>query len=108
MSWLTIIKKREEQRKKLQKKAIREIIRLVRKAKRNFKFDSVYLFGSVISDRFRVWSDIDLIVKGLQPEKFFKLHAFLLKNCDYQIDLKPYEELPQDYKLSLQEAKKIA
>ena len=59
-----------------------------------FKFRRVYLFGSVIKDKsLSTWSDIDLAIEGLQETMFYKVYACLLKNSNFPVDLKPFEEL---------------
>lgn len=108
MSLSAILKERERRRKKFQKEVIREITRIARLARKRFNFDSMYIFGSILTDRFRSWSDVDLIIKGLPPEKFFKFYSFLIEKSQYKLDLKSYEELPPSIIHSLKEAKKIA
>ena len=59
-----------------------------------FEFKRVYLFGSVIKDKsLSTWSDIDLAIEGLQEAMFYKAYACLLKNSNFPVDLKPFEEL---------------
>jgi len=59
-----------------------------------FEFERVYLFGSVSKEKaLSTWSDIDLAIEGLQEVMFYKAYACLLKNSNFPIDLKPFEEL---------------
>lgn len=58
-----------------------------------FEFDSVYLTGSLQTGRFSFHSDIDLVVKGMKTEDYFKAYAFLIKERSFTIDLKPFEDL---------------
>ena len=59
-----------------------------------FKFKRVYLFGSITKDKLlSSWSDIDLAIEGLDEEVFYKVYACLLKNSDFAVDLKPFEDL---------------
>ena len=51
-----------------------------------------------MTDNFRSHSDVDMVVKGLRVEDFFKAHAFLIKESRYEIDLKPFEDLTDDFK----------
>ena len=61
---------------------------------KGFKFRRVYLFGSVIKDKsLSAWSDIDLAIEGLEEAMFYKAYACLLKNSNFPVDLKPFEEL---------------
>jgi len=39
-----------------------------------------------------------MVIKGLPVNDFFKAHALLIKDSDYKIDLKPFEDLLEDYK----------
>jgi len=74
-----------------------EANRLVQLLKtKGFKFKRIYLYGSVIKNKpLAMWSDIDMAIEGLQDKLFYKVYAFLLKNSDYVIDLKPFEELEE-------------
>ena len=38
---------------------------------------AVYLFGSIVTGKIHDKSDIDIGVKGLPPEKFFKVYSRL-------------------------------
>lgn len=62
-----------------------------------FKFDRIYLFGSVAEKDKPLfpWSDIDLAIEGLQADMFYKTYGFLLRNSRHEIDLKPFEELDE-------------
>lgn len=58
------------------------IIRCARK----YKVSVIYLFGSS-SDRNAEYNDIDLAVKGIKPELFFKFYGELLRNLSKPVDL---------------------
>lgn len=67
---------------------------------------AVYLIGSaVISKRFHPRSDIDLMVKGLPDEKYFKA----LRDCwdllppDFELDLIPWGDAPEKLKKKARE-----
>ncbi len=60
----------------------REII--IRCAKK-YKVSSIYLFGSALETS--EYNDIDIAVKGLKPELFFKFYGELLRNLTKPIDL---------------------
>lgn len=77
-----------------------EANRLVRLLKtEGFKFNRIYLHSSVIKNKpLAIWSDIDLAIEGLQDRLFYKVFAFLLRNSEYAIDLKPFEELEESLK----------
>jgi len=38
-----------------------------------------------------------MVIEGLKLEYFFKAHALLLKESTFDIDLKPFEDLSDDY-----------
>lgn len=94
MSLVTMLKERDEKRKKLRQDVIKEVSRLVSVLKKRYSFDSVYIYGSLLTDKFSFHSDIDLVIKGLKKEDFFKAYALLLKESVYRIDLKPFEDMP--------------
>ncbi len=62
--------------------------------KEGFNFDRLYLYGSLTDiSKFHFNSDIDLAIEGLPPDDFLRVYALLLKNTEYPVDLKPFEEL---------------
>ena len=72
-----------------------------KKLRKEYDAVAVYLIGSaVFSKRFNPRSDIDLMVKGLPDEKYFKA----LKDCwdllppDLELDLIPWEDAPEKLK----------
>jgi predicted nucleotidyltransferase len=83
----------ERKRLLLAQKALCEAHKLAADLKERFEFDSIYLIGSLQTGRFGFHSDIDLVVKGMKNEDFFKAYAFLIKESDFDIDLKPFEDL---------------
>lgn len=80
-----------------------EAQRLVQLLKtKGFKFRRIYLFGSTTKDKLLCpWSDLDLVIEGLQRAMFFKAYACLLKNAEFTVDLKPFEELGSSIKEKL-------
>lgn len=84
--------KMERLRAELRKEAVC-VSRLLSRA--GFKFDRIYLFGSVVEKDKPLfpWSDIDLAIEGLPSDMFYKTYGFLLENSKHEIDLKPFEEL---------------
>ncbi len=91
MSLMAILQERTEKTEARRQEAIAEAKRLAALLRDRFALESVYLTGSILSDKFRLHSDIDVIVKGLRAEDFFKAHAFLLKTSEFDIDLKPFK-----------------
>ncbi|MBI4687327.1 MAG: hypothetical protein HY756_06055 [Nitrospirae bacterium] len=93
-----MLKEREKERKALRKSALAEAQRLVLLLRERFHFESIYIYGSIITDKFMFHSDIDMVIKGLPVRDFFKAHALLIKESGFSIDLKPFEELSKDFK----------
>jgi len=57
---------------------------------------SVYLFGSLVTGKIHQNSDIDIGIKGLPPESFFRVYAKLDNNLSNVVDLIDFDE---NYKL---------
>ncbi len=53
---------------------------------KKYKVPTIYLFGSSL-DRDSGYNDIDLAVKGIKPEIFFKFYGELLRNLSKPVDL---------------------
>ena len=70
---------------------------------------SIYLFGSMVTGKIHENSDIDIGIKGLPPEKFFRVYAELDNNVSNEIDLVDFDENYKFYNLltSLGEVVKI-
>ncbi len=47
----------------------------------------VYLFGSLGTGTARDGSDIDIAVRGIRPEEFFKVYGELLTRLRHEVDL---------------------
>jgi len=60
---------------------------------------SVYLFGSLVTGKIRDDSDIDIGVKGLPPENFFRVYAELDNNLLNDVDLIDFDENTRFYNL---------
>jgi len=52
---------------------------------------TVYLFGSIVTGKIHDNSDIDIGVKGLPPEKFFKAYSKLYMNLDNEFHLVDFD-----------------
>jgi len=53
---------------------------------KKYKVSTIYLFGSSL-DRNSDYNDIDLAVKGIRPEVFFKFYGELLRSLSKPVDL---------------------
>jgi len=60
---------------------------------------SVYLFGSLVTGKIHPNSDIDIGIKGLPPERFFRVYAKLDNNLLNEVDLIDFDENNQFYNL---------
>lgn len=52
---------------------------------KKYKVSSIFLFGSSLNEK--KYKDIDLAVKGLKPELFFKFYGELIRNLHKPVDL---------------------
>jgi len=98
MTLKSVLKEREKKKEVLRQEAIAEVQRLASLLRKRFQFESIYICGSILTNNFSSHSDVDMVIKGLSVEDFFKAHAFLIKECRYEIDLKPFEDLTEDFK----------
>lgn len=98
MSIVAVLKERKKRKKALRAGALKEAKRLASLLRQHYEFESLYLYGSVMTDRFGYHSDIDMAIKGLEIQNFFKAYALLIKESIYRIDLKPFEEMTEDFR----------
>jgi predicted nucleotidyltransferase len=67
---------------------IREAERLSHLLAENFEVEAIYLFGSLVwGDVWTKETDIDLAVRGLPPEQYFKAMGFLERESSFPTDL---------------------
>jgi Nucleotidyltransferase domain. len=59
---------------------------IITRCARKYKVFTIYLFGSSL-DRNSEPNDIDLAVKGMRPEVFFKFYGELLRSISKPVDL---------------------
>jgi predicted nucleotidyltransferase len=60
---------------------------------------TVYLFGSMVTGKVHQNSDIDIGIKGLPAEKFFKAYSRLYMNLDNEVDLVDFDYDDQFFSL---------
>jgi len=60
---------------------------------------SVFLFGSMVTGKIHDESDIDIGIKGLSPQKFFSVYAYLDKEVKNKIDLVDFDINKEFYSL---------
>ena len=102
-AFLAFYESRRKRHHHLKAEALTDAKQLAALLRKHFKFDSLYLYGSILSDRFRPGSDLDLIVKGMRIRDFFKAYAMLIKESRFPVDLKPFEDLPDEFKARILE-----
>lgn len=59
---------------------------IIIKCAKKYKVSSIYLFGSSLN-KDSEYNDIDLAIKGIKPEVFFKFYGELLRNLSKPVDL---------------------
>jgi predicted nucleotidyltransferase len=59
---------------------------IITRCAKKYSISSIYLFGSSV-DRNSEYNDIDLAVKGIKPEVFFKFYGELLRSLSKPVDL---------------------
>jgi predicted nucleotidyltransferase len=74
-------------------------IEVASKFLKNEGCQSVYLFGSMVTGKTHQKSDIDIGIKGLPPEKFFRVYAQLDNNLYNDVDLVDFDENSKLYNL---------
>ena len=58
-----------------------------------------YIFGSQVNGNADEYSDIDIGIKGLPPQKFFATHSMLEDATGKTVDLVDFDEKPQFFAL---------
>ncbi|MEW6771751.1 MAG: nucleotidyltransferase domain-containing protein [Bacillota bacterium] len=90
---------REEKRRRAKELARQRVVAQLKEALEAvaplFPVERVYLYGSILTGRWRPDSDLDLAVEGdLSPEDFFRLWGELDKRLEQEIDLREIAKLP--------------
>ena len=71
---------------------ISEIIRI----SKEYDAEKVFLFGSCL-DKMESAKDIDIAVKGVNPDKFFEMYGRILGVAENEIDLIPIENVREHF-----------
>jgi len=72
----------------------RKTIPIIIETLKKYDVEKIILYGSICErENFHKRSDIDIAVVGLQDQFFFKAFGELMMKLDFEIDLKPYEQL---------------
>lgn len=94
MGFSILLEEKEKRKERRRGMALQEAKRLSHLLAQRFPYERLFLFGSALRGRrFSGHSDIDLVIKGLDRNLFLKVYAFLIKESDFSIDLKPWELL---------------
>lgn len=59
---------------------------IITQCAKKYNVDAIYLFGSSLDENIRA-NDIDLAVKGIMPNLFFKFYGELLRNLSKSVDI---------------------
>ncbi len=95
MEYRSVWKEREEDERRMRKSAIEKAKLVAKVLKDKYHVKETILFGSLISRSDFLWcgTDIDLLVKGLNSEKYFEILAEISALAHpFQIDLIPFEK----------------
>ena len=105
MPFSVLLERRERDRDAHRQEVIGGVKQASQALRKQFKFDEVLAFGSLISGRFDRHSDIDLAIKGLPSDHYFKAYAFLMGALAFrhELDLKPYEDLDEEMRKKVDE-----
>lgn len=81
------------QLERLKQQAWRDVQDIAQVLRQEFGATGVFVYGSLVKDRFTADSDIDIAVAGLAKERFYEAMAVVNDVCDRWVDLKPIESL---------------
>jgi predicted nucleotidyltransferase len=101
--FLTVYGSRRKRHQQVRAEALADANKLAALLRKHFKFESLYLYGSILLDTFQSGSDLDMIIKGMPIKDFFKAYALLIKKSSFPVDLKPFEDLTDEFKARIQE-----
>lgn len=73
--------------------ARRELEMIVQVLSQQYGVERVILFGSLAKGRFAPWSDVDVVVEGLDNADFYEAMAAVNRLTPRWVDLKPLEDL---------------
>jgi predicted nucleotidyltransferase len=110
--YFSVWKKREKEEKRRRNLAIQKAKSVAKTLKGKYQAEEIILFGSLIWRPDSLWSgtDIDLMVKGLQAERYFEALADISGiSHPFHVDLIPFEKAwPRVKKRALKEGLRLA
>jgi len=66
----------------------RELVQRAAAILRGHGATEVYVYGSVTTDRWNPeWSDLDLAVRGLPPERYFRASGDVVRSIECEVDV---------------------
>ncbi|MBN2073523.1 MAG: nucleotidyltransferase domain-containing protein [Actinobacteria bacterium] len=93
-----IYKEKDRIQEKNIKAAFMDALNISKILVNKFGAKEVVLYGSLLKKKyFDSASDIDLAVKGLE-DNYFKAYGYCLRNSEFNLDIKAYEDLPEKFK----------
>ena len=105
-------KERAKEEKRRRQLALKKARVVAKTLKEKYRADEVILFGSLIWRPEFLWvgTDIDLIVKGLEDERYFEILADISAiSHPFHVDLIPFEKAwPSIKKRALKEGLRLA
>jgi uncharacterized protein len=108
----SVWKKREKEEKRRKNLAIKKAKSVAKTLKEKYQAEEIILFGSLIWRPDFLWrgTDIDLMVKGLQSERYFEVLADVSEiSHPFHVDLIPFEKAwPSIKKRALKEGLRLA
>jgi predicted nucleotidyltransferase len=110
--YLSVWKEREKEEKRRRDLAIKKAKSVAKTLKERYQAEEIILFGSLIWRTDFLWTgtDIDLIVKGLEDERYFEILADISRiSHPFHVDLIPFEKAwPSMKKRALKEGLRLA
>ena len=110
--YLSVWKERQKEEKRKRQLAIKRAKAVAKTLKEKYKAQEVILFGSLIWRPDFLWrgTDIDLIVRGLEDERYFEILADIsVISYPFHVDLIPFERAwPLIKKRALKEGLRLA
>jgi predicted nucleotidyltransferase len=96
MGFAVLLRERNGRRERLRKRTLERAREAAKALRELFAFQDLYIIGSVLGPRFRLTSDLDMVVSGMDIREFHRAHAFLMETIGgpVAVDLKALEDLP--------------
>jgi len=91
-AWRTRRERMKSGLRELRDRALVEAGRLAGMLKSSYGCQAVYLVGSLAREEFEEDSDIDLVVEGLDPARYFHVLGEITSASGFPVDLIPYED----------------